>query len=258
MSEHDLVGAKAAPANLEGQEKKASASWTHMAILAVMAGIFIAFGSIAYLIAQSVPSGVSGPTNLLSGLAFSVGLVLVMVAGAQLFTGNTMMLVPLTEGDLSPSRVAAAWTCVWLGNLAGSLLIVALLVISGGLGDMDGAFRDAAVKVAEGKLGKGAFQLIAAGILANILVCLAVWMSAAAIDVTSKVLAIVGPVTVFVAAGFEHSIANMSLIPIGIAAGVPMDLGAVTYNLVLVTFGNILGGAIVAFGLSYGHGAVDD
>lgn len=258
MSTQDLVGAKAAPANLAGQEKKATASWPHMAILAVMAGVFIAFGSIAYLIVQSVSEGVNGPVNLLSGLAFSVGLVLVMVAGAQLFTGNTMMLVPVSEGDLTPMRVLSAWACVWIGNLVGSLFIVALFVMSGGLGDMDGAFRASAAAVAEGKITKGVFELIAAGILANMLVCLAVWMAAAAVDVTSKILAIVGPVTVFVAAGFEHSVANMSLIPIGIAAGAPLDMAGVALNLGLATFGNIVGGAIVAFGLSYGHAAIGD
>jgi formate/nitrite transporter len=230
---------------------KAHQPSTRMAMLAVLAGVFIAFGSVASLVAQAGMGG-GGAVSLLSGLAFSVGLVSVMIVGAELFTGNTMMLLARVTGRLGLGRMLGAWGVVWLGNLAGSLAIAGLFAASGGLGD---GVDDAARALVAGKLAKTPLELVASAVLANMLVCLAVWMAITAPTIPGKILAVVGPVTVFVAAGLEHSIANMSLIPLGWFAA-PLDrpdLAAGALNLVLTTLGNIAGGGLLAIGIAYGH-----
>lgn len=237
---------------------KATQDWSRMAVLAVLAGAFIAFGSVISLVAQSGAG--EGPTPgavlVLSGMAFSVGLVLVMVAGAELFTGNTMMVLSAVTGVLPVGRLIAAWSLVWLGNLAGSVAVAVLFAAAGGL---EGGVDDAARSVTSEKLAKSPMAVFCSGILANALVCLAVWMSMNAKMLPAKILAIVGPITVFVAAGLEHSVANMSLIPMGWLSGMAdgVDLHAGLLNLALSTAGNIAGGALLALALAYGHDALD-
>ncbi|WP_448663906.1 formate/nitrite transporter family protein [Sphingomonas sp. CJ20] len=248
----DPVGeaiAEGAPALLAG---KAEQPWVRMLVLAVLAGAFIAFGAVAALVAQA-SMGDGGAVRLLSGVAFSVGLMMVMIVGAQLFTGNTMLVLPVATGALAPGRMVAAWTVVWLGNLLGAVAIAALFSASGGLGHGVG---DAAIALADGKLAKAPAAVFCSGILANMLVCLAVWMSMAARSVAAKVLAIVGPVTIFVAAGLEHSVANMSILPLGWFASGALDLSGMAVNLVFSTLGNIVGGAALALGIAYGHDAL--
>lgn len=253
----DAIGPEIAKAAPDLLAEKAESPWPRMAALALLAGAFIAFGSIAFLIAQSVPGGPTGPVQLLSGVAFSVGLLMVMVAGAELFTGNTMFVLPVARGRLSAGRMAGAWALVWFGNLLASLGIAWLFFAAGGTDAMDGVVGEAARRVAGDKLAKGAGAVFASAILANMLVCLGVWMSMEARTVTAKAVAVVAPVAVFVAAGFEHSIANMSLLPIGLLAGAPGELSAVLLNLVVSTLGNIVGGAAIALALAYGHGGGD-
>lgn len=235
-------------------------------LLAVLAGAFIAFGGILYLV-TAAGEGFSGPRHLLSGLGFSVGLVLVTVAGAELFTGDTMLVIQRVRDRLDRGTMWRFWGVVYAGNLAGSLVVAILFVLAGGHLVGEGAVGLSALETGAGKVGKGVLQLVASGILANMLVCLAVWMAQAARTVPGKILAIVGPVTAFVAAGFEHSVANMSIIPIALfvkgfagpdfwaAAGTDPSafaaLGVLGFlkNLVFVTIGNILGGGSV--GLAY-------
>ncbi|KTF70658.1 formate/nitrite transporter family protein [Sphingomonas sp. HT-1] len=235
---------------------KVDRSYPRMLVLAMLAGALIGFGSIGYLIVQAGPGAPSGAGQLLSGLAFSVGLMLVMVTGAELFTGNTMFVLPAAEGRLSAGRMIVAWTVVWIGNLLGSAALAAAFVAAGGAEGVDGGVAAAAVRVATEKVGKGAGALLLSGMLANMLVCLAVWGAMTATSVSSKVLAIVGPVTLFVAAGFEHSIANQSLLPIGwlVQSGDAVGGAGIAYNLALSTVGNIAGGAVVALGLGFGQG----
>ena len=166
-----------------------------MAVLAMPAGAFIALGSVISLVAQSgAGDGTTpGPVLILSGLAFSVGLILVMVAGAELFTGKTMMVLPAVTGAPPAGRMIAAWK---------------------GVGE-------AARSVAGDKLAKSPIAVFCSGILANALVCLAVWMSMNANTLPARIVAIVGPITVFVAAGLDHSVANLSLIPMGWLSGMP-------------------------------------
>lgn len=227
-------------------------------VLGFLAGVFIAFGSIAFLVVLSVPDG-SVPFGILqaaAGLAFSLGLLLVLVAGAELFTGNTLMTTRFYKGETPLSRVLGAWALAWLGNLAGSLFIVLLFIAAGGHEAGEGLFSAAALDIAGQKTAKGAGQTFASGILANMLVCLAVWMSFAARTTQGKILALVPPIAAFVAAGFEHSVANMSIIPMGLAmlwmdgtatADPSLGMSGFLSNLLWSTLGNILGGAVIAF-----------
>lgn len=226
-----------------------------MLVLALLAGAFIAFGSVAFLVVQAGAAEPDGPVQLLSGAAFSVGLILTLVTGAELFTGNTLFVLAVRQGRLGVARMLGAWSLVWVGNLIGSVAIAGLFVAAGGGDAVDGLVAQAAVDVAATKVDKGVTALIASGILANMLVCLAVWGAMGARSISSRVLAIVGPVTVFVAAGFEHSIANQSLLPIGWllqpSDGTSVDLAGIARNLALSTIGNIIGGALIA--LAFGH-----
>ena len=250
----DPVGdaiAAGAPAALA---TKAKSAWPRMVALAVLAGAFIAFGSVISLIAQANMDD-GGAVRLLSGAAFSVGLMMVMIVGAELFTGNTMMVLPVTTGDLTAGRMVGAWATVWLGNLLGALAVAFLFAAAGGFGEGVG---DAAIALADDKLAKSPGTVFASGILANMLVCLAVWMSMSAQTLPAKILAIMGPVMIFVAAGLEHSIANMSIIPLGwlAAAGDDLALGAGALNLIFSTLGNVVGGAALAIAIGYGHDAL--
>ncbi len=223
------------------------------ALLGIAAGAQIGFGGIGYLVAQAAGTP-GGALQLLSGLAFSVGLMLVMVTGTQLFTGNTMLVLPAAQERLSIGETLRDWSVVWIANLVGSLVIAALFVASGAAQAIDGAVGEAAMKTASTKLGKDAVELIASGMLANMLVCLAVWMATGAESIGGKIVAVIGPVTLFVAAGFEHSVANMALLPI--AWGVDpqaVPIGGTAFNIALATFGNILGGSLVAILLAAGH-----
>jgi len=253
----DPVGSAIAQAAPETLAAKARQPWGRMLVLAGLAGAFIAFGSVIALVAQSGlgDGAATGAVLLMSGLAFSVGLVLVMIAGAELFTGNTMMVLPAVSGALAPGRMVRAWAVVWLGNLAGSLAVAFLFAASGGL---EGGVGEAAGRLAAEKLAKTPPAVFCSAVLANMLVCLAVWMSMNATTIPAKVVAIVGPVMVFVAAGLEHSVANMSLLPLGWLGGPGEEVAWLSglRNLAVSTFGNIVGGSLLALGLAYGHDAL--
>lgn len=222
-----------------------------MLALAILAGVFIAFGSVISLVAQSGMDDI-GAVQLMAGAAFSVGLMLVMVVGAELFTGNTLMMLPVATGELGAGRMITAWAVVWTGNLIGSVGTALLFQAAGGLSE---GVADAAVALAGSKLDKTALETFCSGILANVLVCLAVWMAMAAKSIVAKLLVIVGPVMIFVAAGLEHSVANMSILPLGWLAD-PMatpDLAGGLANLLFSTLGNIAGGASLGLAIAYGH-----
>ncbi|GGD15693.1 formate/nitrite transporter family protein [Aureimonas glaciei] len=249
---------------LSGKVKKPSGD---IFLLAVLAGAYVAFGAIAYLVAVSGGDGFSGLRQVAGGLVFSVGLVLVIVAGAELFTGDTMLVINRMRETLDASTMWRFWGLVYAGNLVGALLIASLFVGAGGHGQGDGAVGIAALETARTKVDKGIVALIASGILANMLVCLAVWVAQAARTVPGKIVALAGPITVFVAAGFEHSVANMSIVPMALAiasfagpefwtasGSAPEAFASVTvlgfaYNLFWVTLGNVVGGASI--GLAY-------
>jgi formate/nitrite transporter len=237
--------------------------------LAVLAGAFIAFGSMFSIIVSagaegSLPYGV---IRLLGGLVFSLGLILVIVGGAELFTGNNLMVMACASGKVGVGEVLRAWGVVYIGNLIGGVSIALLVFLSAGYGHGGGAVGIVALASADAKASLSALQALVHGILANILVCLAVWLCYSARTTTDKILAIIPPVSAFAAAGFEHSIANMYVLSFGLLTkwGAPaafwdavgrapsafahVSLPASLGNLVWVTLGNMIGGMLV--GITY-------
>ena len=211
--------------------------------LSLLAGAFIAFGAMFYTVAVTDSGLGFGPTRLLGGLAFSLGLILVVVAGAELFTGNNLVVMAWADGRIGPGALLRNWGIVYGGNFLGAVASAIFIHWSGTLGMQDGAVAETALKIADAKISLTVDEAFARGILCNALVCLAIWLSYAARRVSGKILAIVFPITAFVALGFEHSIANMYFIPVAIMQGNGMTVIDMLHNLVPVTLGNIVGGA---------------
>lgn len=239
--------------------RKAELPFWPLFMLSVLAGAFIALGAMfattVYAGSAALPYGVG---RLLMGLAFCLGLILVVVAGAELFTGNNLIVIAWASGKVSTAALLRNWVIVYLGNFAGSLGTAGLVYMSEQFGMGGGAVGDAALRIALAKSSLGFSQALALGILCNALVCLAVWLTYSARSTADKILAILFPITAFVAAGFEHSVANMYFIPYGLfikafnpafAAAQNLDLANLTWgaffvnNLLPVTLGNIIGGA---------------
>lgn len=212
--------------------------------LGLLAGAFIAFGGMFYTVVVTGSGLGFGPTRLLGGLAFSLGLVLVVVGGAELFTGNTLIVMAWAERKITTLRLLRNWGLVYLGNFAGAVGSVVLVWLFGTLEAGGGAVGETAAAIAAGKTRLDFIEAFARGILCNALVCLAVWLCFAARSVADRFLAIILPIAAFVALGFEHSVANMYLIPIGQLAGTGLDLAGFLGNLVPVTLGNIVGGGV--------------
>lgn len=245
--------------------KKAHLPATSMFVLAILAGAFIALGAIFSTTVAAGAAGLPyGVVRLLAGLVFSLGLILVVVGGAELFTGNNLIVMAWASGKVSSRLLLQNWGIVYLGNFAGALATAALMFASGQFNFGQGAVGAAALATANAKAGLGFGQALVLGILCNALVCLAVWLTFSARTTTDRILAIVPPITAFVAAGFEHSIANMYFIPVGlfIKAGAPEtfwaaigktvnDYGSLTWrnflvnNLLPVTLGNVIGGTVL-------------
>lgn len=212
--------------------------------LATLAGAFIAFGAMFYLIIVTGSTLGWGPTRLLGGAGFSLGLILVVVAGAELFTGNNLIVMAWADGKVSSAKLLRNWGLVFFGNLLGSLGTLAIVLLANFTEAAGGELGATAARVASAKLELSFIEAFARGLLCNALVCLAVWLSFAGRSVVDKIFAILFPIAAFVALGFEHSIANMFLIPLGMAAGAGLDLGGFIANLVPVTLGNIVGGSV--------------
>lgn len=225
---------------------KASMPALKTLVLAVLAGAFIGFGAMFYTVAVTETGLGYGPTRLLGGVAFSLGLILVVVAGAELFTGNNLIVMAWASRRIGTGMLLRNWGLVYAGNLAGALA-TALFVHGSGILE-GGAVADTARGIASAKLQIPFAEAFLRGMLCNTLVCLAVWLCVAAHSVSGKILAILFPITAFVALGLEHSVANMYLIPAGILAGAEGATAAsVLGNLLPVTLGNIVGGsALVA------------
>lgn len=219
---------------------KARLPLASMLTLAILAGAFIALGAAAYTMAMTGADPGFGPHRFLGGIVFSLGLVLVIVGGAELFTGNALMVMAATDRKITLAELSRAWAIVYLGNLVGALVMAALFA---GTGLLDGAMGATARAIAETKASLEPTAAFFRAILCNILVCLAVWLSIAARSATGKILAILLPVATFVLLGLEHSIANMFFFPQGLFAGAEIGLAAILSNLAIVTLGNILGGA---------------
>jgi formate/nitrite transporter len=224
----------------EAGVRKAALGAVPLMTLSVLAGAFIALGAAAFTAALvGTPPGF-GPARLLAGLIFSTGLILVVVAGAELFTGNALIVMAVVDGRVKLSGLLRNWGFAFFGNLLGALAIVLLMRLTGLL---DGPQGVTARGIAEAKQALGPLEAFTRGILCNMLVCLAVWLTFAARSVADKILAVIFPITAFVLLGYEHSVANMYLIPAGWAAGAPVDVPGFLGNLVPVTLGNVVGGA---------------
>lgn len=245
--------------------KKANLNAASMFVLAVLAGAFISLGA---LFSTTVVAGAGetpyGLTRLLAGLVFSLGLILVVVGGAELFTGNNLIIMAWANGKVSTYLVLKNWLVVYLGNFVGAFATAGLMFLTGQYLFGNGAVGLAALSTGNAKAGLAFVPAVALGVMCNALVCLAVWLTFSARTTTDRILAIIPPITAFVAAGFEHSIANMYFIPIAlfIKAGAPesfwanigkpaADFTNLTWdkfllnNLLPVTLGNIIGGAIL-------------
>jgi formate/nitrite transporter len=214
-----------------------------MATLGVLAGAFIAFGAMFYTLVVTGTDMGFGPARVLGGVAFSLGLILVLLGGAELFTGNNLIVMAWAARKVTTAQLLRNWGLVYLTNLLGALGMVFMFDLAGLMELGDGAVAQTAVSIAQAKIDLGMIAAFFRGILCNILVCLAIWLCFGARTVTGKILAIVFPITAFVALGLEHSVANMYLIPVGmLAGGGGMDFGAFIGNLIPVTLGNIVGG----------------
>ncbi|MFT7595151.1 MAG: formate/nitrite transporter [Paracoccaceae bacterium] len=208
--------------------------------LAVLAGVFIGFGGAAYTMVMTGTDPGFGPARFLGGLVFSLGLILVIVGGAELFTGNALMTMAAVDRKISVAALLRNWGVVFVGNAIGA---VGLAVAFGMTGLLDGPMGAKAAAIAEAKIALPPLQAFMRGVLCNALVCLAVWLTFAARTATGKILAIIWPISGFVLLGLEHSVANMYLLPQGALAGATLPLTGVISNLIWVTLGNILGGA---------------
>lgn len=237
--------------------------------LAVLAGAFIAFGAVFATLVTAGSTLPYGITKLIGGLAFSLGLILVVVGGAELFTGNNLLTMAWAGRKVTSKQVLVNWTIVYLGNMAGAFSVVVMMLLSGHYLFGNGVTGTNILQIAAAKCQLGFIQALVLGILCNILVCLAIWLCYSARSAQGKILAIIFPITAFVAAGFEHSVANMYFIPMGLMvkgfadpalwsmAGVSsLQLDALTWNnyfihnLLPVSIGNIIGGAAFV-GLAY-------
>ncbi|WP_193212687.1 formate/nitrite transporter family protein [Luteolibacter marinus] len=229
--------------------KKARLPAFKMFALAVLAGGFIGLGALNYTVVASDPFLGFAWQRLLGGLAFSLGLILVVVAGAELFTGNNLLVMSWMNGRITTALLLRNFIIVYFGNAAGAIGL-AWLVSQSGHGDFNhGAVGETAVRIATTKTAMGFAGAFFKGILCNLLVCLAVWLAMAGRSVADKILAIVFPVSAFVAAGFEHSVANLYFVPLGLflSAAAPPDgltwADFLANNLLPVTLGNLIGGA---------------
>ena len=218
-------------------------------MLGLMAGAFIAFGAMFYTLVMTNADMGQGPARLLGGIAFSLGLILVVVAGAELFTGNNFIVMAWAEKKVKTGQLLRNWSIVYIANFVGAVGTALLMFWSGTLSLGDNAFAENALHIAEYKTNLEPSQAFVRGILCNALVCLSVWLCFAARDVASKILAIIFPVSAFVALGFEHCIANMYFIPLGMLLS-DGQIGVTDFltNIIPVTAGNIVGGSLfVAF-----------
>jgi formate/nitrite transporter len=214
-----------------------------LAVLSVLAGVFIGFGAIFYLVVTTGAGELFGPMRLLGGVAFSLGLILVIVGGAELFTGNALIVMAWAGSQVTTRALLRNWAIAYVGNFVGAAALAAAIAAAGIL-DLDGgAVGEHAASVAMAKLALAPSVAFTRAVLCNALVCLAVWLTFAADSAAGKILAILWPISAFVAIGFEHSVANMFLLPLGMAAGAEAGVGAIAANLAVVTIGNVIGGA---------------
>lgn len=266
-----LLPAQMADKAVQVGVKKAQADALSLFVLGILAGAFIALGAV---FATTVSAGAAGELpfgiiKLVTGLAFTLGLILVIVGGAELFTGNNLITMAYASGKVSLSQLLRNWGIVYAGNFVGSVATAVIVFLGKQYMQGGGAVGLNALNIGEAKTNLDFVQAVALGIMCNALVCMAVWLCFSARSATDKILAIIPPIAAFVAAGFEHSVANMYFIPVALLIKnegdssfftminkVPEDFSHLTWgnffidNLLPVTIGNIIGGAVMV-GLVY-------
>ena len=244
--------------------KKVKRGFSKTFVLAILAGAFISFGAIFATTVTAEVTLSPSFTKLIGGLAFSLGLILVIVGGAELFTGNNLIVMAWANKRIKTSQVLRNWSIVFFGNFVGAISIVVLMFYSQQYTSGTGDIGAKALSIAETKCSLGFVEAIILGIFCNTLVCLAVWLCYSAKTTSGKILAIIFPITAFVAAGFEHSIANMYFIPKALLIkssatekfwasinSSPEEYENLTWgnfiinNIIPVTIGNIIGGAVL-------------
>jgi formate transporter len=230
-----------------------------MLMLSVLAGAFIGLGALYFVLVRSDPTLGFAAKQVLGGLVFSLGLILVVVAGAELFTGNNLLAMAWADGKISTGDLLRNWALVCVGNFIGAAGLALLVYLSRHAEMNNGAIGQEYVRIALAKSSMPFWTAFFKGVLCNVLVCMAVWMALAGRSVVDKAVVIVFPISAFVAAGFEHSIANMYLIPLAMLLQtfdhVAVGAGSLTWagffgNLVPVILGNIIGGSVLV-GLVY-------
>ncbi|HEY7493053.1 MAG TPA: formate/nitrite transporter family protein [Candidatus Tectomicrobia bacterium] len=221
-------------------------------ILAVLAGAFIALGAVFFIVVITHSQSGFGMTRLVGGIAFSLGLILVIIGGAELFTGNNLVAMAWASRRITSRELWRHWGLVYLGNTIGALGTVGLVLLGQVHQLGEGAVGATALAIARHKAALGFIEAMALGVLCNALVCLAVWLAMGGRTVTDKVMAIVFPITAFVTMGLEHSIANMFFLPYACVLGgihdAPFVAGALR-NLGAVTLGNLAGGTLLVAGV---------
>ncbi len=265
-SKTEITGVDAyTPAEMEDKAekmaiKKATMPLVPCFLLAVVAGGFIGLGGMYFTIVLADSSLSFAVQRVLGGTVFALGLSLVLVGGAELFTGSTMTVMAMASGHISLGQVLRNWVVVWVGNLVGALGLVFLVFMSHHMEMNNGGIGVATLKLAIGKIQPDSVTIFFKGILCNMMVCLGVWLAYACRSVADKIIAMLLPIGLFVAAGFEHCVANMYFLPMAwlltatghVPAGLDVSLitiPGILHNLVFATLGNIVGGSVLIGGM---------
>ena len=242
-----------------------------------MAGAFISLGAMYYTVVMTNPAEAYGAAKMLGGIAFSLGFMLVVIAGGELFTGNYLIVMAWAKGCVPTGKLLVNWSLVYIANAVGALITVYLVFASGFLAEAHHAVGVTALKIGLAKASLSTNEAFVRGIFCNALVCLASWMVYASRTVTDKIFAVIFPISAFVAMGFEHCIANMFMIPLAMVAALdpdivaasglsaealaPLNIEGLMNNIIPVTLGNILGGAVMvamAYYIVYLYGQDED
>ncbi|OPJ54977.1 formate/nitrite transporter family protein [Alkalithermobacter paradoxus] len=246
MDKKILTPPEIAQAIVSAGIKKANLSTIQMVLLGLFAGMFIGFGGHAYITVMQTMKHIDvGLMKLVGGMVFPVGLMMVIMAGGELFTGNCLMTLALMDKKITLKQMLKNWGIVYTTNCL-AIAIMALVVVRTGYYNVGDPVYDLAVSIANGKMALDFTTVFIRGILCNILVVLTVWMVAGAPDMISKIFACWFPIIVFVLGGFEHSIANMFFLPVAKFAGLDITwVDMMVRNIIPATLGNIVGGAII-------------
>ncbi|CEQ05019.1 formate/nitrite transporter [[Clostridium] sordellii] len=241
MEKNFLTPGEIIKATIDTGIKKSNLPFKNCMLLGILAGLFIGLGGLGnILISQTLTN--PGISKFAGACIFPIGLMLVVVCGAELFTGNNLMMLSILEKKITYKSLFKNWSVVYVGNFIGSILLVLAIFFSNTLSQ---SAIEKVVNIAQSKVELTFIEALIKGILCNIMVVLAVLFATAGKDIVSKVFACWFPIMLFVLCGFEHSIANMFFIPMGMILGAKITIAQLLFNLIVVTFGNIIGGAII-------------